>query len=180
MKRLLGYASIVLALPLVLVAAVLPNSLFYRNRRPTRFGRWTNAVMARWYATRTTPALMSTLEVRRRQSGGVQRVPIVIAAHEGREYLVSMLGEGSEWSKNVVAADGEAVILHGRARPVKLELVDVDRRAPVLKAYVMRAIGARPHLPIAPNAPASQFEHIAAEYPVYRVTPRGHLPGGRS
>src|SRR5690242_15110617 len=81
MKRVIAFGSIVLA-SLVLGAALFPKSVFYRNRRPTRLGKWTNDVMARWYSTRATPSLMSTLEVRRRRSGGVQRVPIVIADYE--------------------------------------------------------------------------------------------------
>jgi hypothetical protein len=170
-RRALGYGCIVLALPLVLVATLFPKSLFYRNRRPTSFGKWTNDVMALWYSTRTTPSLMSTLEVARRHSGGTQRVPIVIARVDGEEYLVSMLGEGSEWSKNVIAASGQAVIQHGKARKVQLETVPVERRAPVLKAYVTRAIGARPHIHVSPNAPLSEFARIAAEYPVYRIAP---------
>ncbi len=175
-KRVVSYGSAALGIPLALLAALTPKSIFYRDRRPTRFGKFTNDVMARWYSTRTTPAVMSTLEVRRRRSGGVQRVPIVVADYEGAQYLVSMLGPGSEWSKNVVAAHGEAVIVHGAARPVRLEPVPVEERAPIIKAYVKRAIGARHHVGVPINAPIEEFERVAAEYPVYRLTSLAPVP----
>ena len=45
-------------------------------------------------------------------------------------------------------------------------------RAPVLKAYLKQAPGARPHLPIPKEAPLSQLERISSQLPVFRVVPR--------
>jgi hypothetical protein len=147
---------------------LLPNSLFYRGGRPTPLGRRVNRAIAALYASGLIPH-MSALEVRRRWSGGMQRQPVVIGEHGGQEYLVSMLGERAEWVKNVRAADGAAVLRHWSARPVRLREVAVDQRAPVIKAYIGRAFGARPHVPVRPEAPLSEFERIAAAYPVFRI-----------
>jgi len=41
----------------------------------------------------------------------------------------------------------------------------------VLKAYLKRAPGARPHVPVHKDAPPPEFERIAAQFPVFRVIP---------
>lgn len=90
----------------------------------------------------------------------------------GERYLVSMLGEEVNWVRNVKAAGGNATLLHGRHEEVRLEEVAADRRAPVLKAYLKRAPGARPHLPIDKDAPLAEFEQVSPRFPVFRVVPR--------
>jgi hypothetical protein len=55
---------------------------------------------------------------------------------------------------------------------VHLQEVAADRRAPVLKAYLQRAPGARPHLPIDKDAPLAEFEKVSPQDPVFRVVSR--------
>jgi hypothetical protein len=93
----------------------------------------------------------------------------VIAEHEGERYLVSMLGERSPWVRNARAAGGRAVIRHGRRHKVRLVEVPPGGRAPVIKAYLGRAPGGRPHIPVDPSALVEAFEPIAADYPVFRI-----------
>ena len=88
---------------------------------------------------------------------------------EGERYLVSMLGEDVGWVRNLKANDGRAVIRHGRREDVRLEDVPGERRARLLKLYLKRAHGARPHIPVDKDAPISEFEEIAPQFPVYRV-----------
>ena len=57
-------------------------------------------------------------------------------------------------------------------RRFSFEEVAADRRAPVLKAYLKRAPGARPHLPIHKDAPLSEFEQVSSQFPLFRVVPR--------
>lgn len=110
-----------------------------------------------------------TLEVTGRTSGRTISLPVAIAVVDGQRYLVSMLGENVQWVKNVRAAGGRAVI-HSRDREeVHLEDVPVDQRAPILKAYLRRAPGARSHMPVDLNAPLADFEKIADAYPVFRL-----------
>jgi deazaflavin-dependent oxidoreductase (nitroreductase family) len=107
-----------------------------------------------------------------RRSGRIVRLPLVVAVVDGERYLVSMLGEDTNWVRNVKAAGGEAVLCHGRREEVRLEEVAPDRRAPVLKAYLKRAPNARAHVPIDEDAPLAEFERVASRFPVFRVTPR--------
>lgn len=54
----------------------------------------------------------------------------VIASFEGHEYLVSRLGQGSQWVRNVRVTDGLAMIRAGERQSVALRVVAVERRAP--------------------------------------------------
>ncbi len=110
-----------------------------------------------------------TLEVTGRRSGRPISLPLVMAIVDGQRYLVSMLGENAAWVRNIRAAGGKAVLHHGRHEPVRLEEVPIGRRAPILKAYLQRAPGARPHIAVDKDAPLSEFERIAATIPVFRV-----------
>jgi hypothetical protein len=83
-----------------------------------------------------------------------------------------MLGAEVDWVRNVKAAGGNVTLRHGRREEVQLEEVPANLRAPVLKAYLKRAPGARPHLPIHKDAPLSEFEQVSSQFPVFRVVPR--------
>jgi deazaflavin-dependent oxidoreductase (nitroreductase family) len=146
--------------------------LFYRGWRPTRLGKWANRVSGWWSGLGLPPRFMAVLEVPGRKSGRRRSNPVVIATVDGSRYLVSMLGPGSEWVKNIEAADGDAVIRQGRRRPVHLVEVPPEQRAPVLREYVRIATSGRQHFPVAAGAPLADFEAIAERYPVYRIDPR--------
>ena len=142
---------------------------FYRNWRPTRLGRWVNRLSCWWSGLGLPPRFQAALEVRGRRSGRIRSNPVVIASVEGRRYLVSMLGPGSDWVKNVEAANGEAVIRQGRRRRVHLVAVPREQRSPILREYVRIAPSGREHFPLRIGAPPSEFEAIATRYPVYRI-----------
>jgi deazaflavin-dependent oxidoreductase (nitroreductase family) len=144
--------------------------LLYRGWRPTRLGRWANRV-AGWTSGLGLSSKEAVLEVRGRASGRPRSTPVVIATVEGRRYLVSMLGPGSDWVKNVEAASGAAVLRQGRRLPVHLVGVPPAERAPILSEYVQVASSGRRHLPVAVGAPPSEFQAIAERYPVYRIEP---------
>jgi hypothetical protein len=145
--------------------------MLYRDWRPTRIGRWINRLASRWSALGLS-ARDAVLEVRGRASGQRRSIPVAIATVEGKRYLVSMLGPGSDWVKNVEAARGDAVLRQGRRRPVHLVGVPPAERAPILSEYVRIATSGRHHFPVAVGAPLSEFETIADRYPVYRIDPK--------
>lgn len=144
----------------------------YRGGRPNRvatvLNRWTAAV----HALGIAPNYLVTLEVQGRRSGRRTTLPLAMVVIDGERYLVSMLGAEVDWVRNVKAAGGNVSLRHGRREEVHLEEVAVERRAPVLKAYLKRAPGARPHLPVHRDAPLSEFEQVASQFPVFRVVPR--------
>ena len=131
-----------------------------------------NRLQATVSALGIAPNYLVTLEVPGRRSGRIINFPLVMVVVAGERYLVSMLGEEVNWVRNVKAAGGNATLLHGRREEVRLEEVAADRRAPVLKAYLKRAPGARPHLPIDKDAPPAEFEQVSPRFPVFRVVPR--------
>src|SRR5713101_7339883 len=115
------------------------------------------------------PNYLASLEVAGRKSGRIFSLPVVIAIVEGQRYLVSMLGESGQWVRNVRAAGGRAVLRSGGREEVQLEEVPTGQRAPILRAYLQRAPGARPHVPVNKDATLAEFERIAAAFPVFRV-----------
>jgi deazaflavin-dependent oxidoreductase (nitroreductase family) len=144
--------------------------LFYRDWQPTRLGRWVNRIQGWWSSVGLPPRLMATLEVRGRKSGQVRANPIVIVTLEEQRYLVSMLGPGSDWVKNVEAAGGAAVLRQGSRRRVQLtQVASSEHRAPILREYVRIAQSGRQHFPLPVAAPLAEFAAIAEHYPVYRM-----------
>ena len=144
----------------------------YRGGRPGRVATVVNRCTAAVYALGVAPNYFVTLDVVGRRSGRVFSLPLVMAVVESERYLVSMLGEDVEWVRNARAAGGNVVLRHGIREEVRLEEIAADRRAPVLKAYLQRAPGARPHLPIHKDAPLSEFEKVSSRFPVFRVVRR--------
>jgi hypothetical protein len=141
----------------------------YRGDRPSRLTRWINDGVARLHASGLGPASWVTLRVVGRRSGREIAFPLVMAVVDGERFLVSMLGSGAAWVQNVRAAGGEATLRRGGDERVRLEEVPVPARAPVLKAYLQIAPGARPHVPVPEDAPLARFAEIAARFPVFRV-----------
>ena len=144
----------------------------YRGGRPNRVARLADRFTAALSARGVGPDYLVTLEVPGRRSGRTVSLPIVVADVRGERYLVSMLGEGVNWVRNIRAAGGDATLRHGRREEVRLEEVAPERRAPVLKAYLGRAPNARVHIPVDKDAPLTDFERVAGRFPVFRIAPR--------
>ena len=145
--------------------------LLYRGWRPTGLGRRVNRLASWLTALGLSGNVMAVLEIRGRVSGRRRSIPVVVAALEDKKYLVSMLGPGSNWVKNVEAAHGDAVLRQRRRRRVHLVEVPTSERPPILSEYVRVATSGRNHLPVAVGAPLSEFEAIAERYPVFRIDP---------
>ncbi len=151
------------------------------KRRPTTFERLFSRVWCRLVAlglapsswpgkTRTGPL---ALEVKGRRSGRQRSTVVTWVEVDGERYLVSMLGERSDWVANVRAAGGEAVLRRGRRQKVHLEELPVDRRPPVLQAWLQMTaridrVPSR-YLGLDRNAALEEFEGIAPEWPVFRI-----------
>jgi hypothetical protein len=68
-----------------------------------------------------------------------------------------------------VPPGGKAVLKSSRREEVHLQEVPAEQRAPILKAYLQRAPGARPHVSVDKDAPLAEFQQVAAAFPVFRV-----------
>lgn len=142
----------------------------YRGGRPNRLARLQNRASAMVFATGIWPDRVAELAVRGRRSGRVISFPVVIVGYEGERYLVAMLGANANWVRNVRAAGGRAVLRHGRHEDIRLEEAPADARPAILRRYLAVAPGARPHIPVDRHAPLSEFERIAPQIPVFRIT----------
>lgn len=153
----------------------------YRGKRPNRMARVLNRAWATLAAAGVGPDRLVRLEVRGRHTGRTVSFPVVVADYQSERYLVSMLGEASHWVRNVRAAGGHAVITRARrARSVQLEEVEPGSRAPILRRYLECAPGARAHIPVDPTGPLEEFEQVARQVPVFRITEQESTrPGGR-
>jgi deazaflavin-dependent oxidoreductase (nitroreductase family) len=145
----------------------------YRDGRPHALASLLNRGWATLHALGIAPDYLVTLEVTGRRSGRTISFPLVMAVVDGERFLVSMLGAEVAWVRNVKAAGGRAVLRHGAVEPVELQELDVAERAPVLKAYLQRAPGARPHIAVDKDAPLAEFAAIAPQIPVFRVVRAG-------
>jgi deazaflavin-dependent oxidoreductase (nitroreductase family) len=142
----------------------------YRRGRPNRFARVQNRLSAIAFAAGVWPKRVASLEVRGRRSGRIVSFPVVIADYGDERYLVAMLGTNTNWVRNVTAAGGEAVLRHGRREVVRLDEVPPDARPSILRRYLEVAPGARPHIPVDRHAPLQDFERVAANIPVFRIS----------
>lgn len=152
----------------------------YPRGRPNRLARLLNRGWAIAHAWGLWPSRLVTLEVRGRRTGRVISSPLVMADCGGERYLVSMLGQDSNWVSNVRAAGGHAVLRHGRSEKVHLSEVDADARAPILRRYLSLAPGPRAFISVDRDAPIEDFEKIAPRIPVFHVTTdqASHEPAG--
>jgi hypothetical protein len=141
----------------------------YRGGRPNRLTKIINMGWAIIHSLGVAPDYLVTLEVVGRQSGKPIRFPLAMVIMHGERYLVSMLGTEANWVKNVKAAEGKANLRHGIIEQVLLEEVDPPQRAPILKAYLKIAPGARPHMAIDKDAPIAEFEKVTSLYPVFKL-----------
>ena len=141
----------------------------YRGGRPNALARALNAGWAAIYALGIAPNYLVTLEVKGSRTGRTISFPLAMVTMDGERYLVSMLGKEAAWVHNVHAAQGYAVLRHGKTEQVRLMPVDIEQRPRILKAYLRRTPGARPHIPVDKDAPLEAFAAVAADFPVFRV-----------
>src|SRR5690242_10724490 len=137
-------------MPRTKVFGIVPVSYFYHARAATKLGKAFSRFWAGWARLGLPPWRQKGLELRGRRTGRPHIIAVVIAKYEGRDYLVSMLGE-CEWVKNA-RAQREGYIIDGPRRKVTLEEVPVKDRAPIIKEYLRLAPGARPHIGLGANA----------------------------
>lgn len=141
----------------------------YRGGHGDATARRYARLWANLFALGLFPKRWVTLEVIGRHSGRVTRFPLGMADWQDQWYLVSMLGEDCNWVKNVRAAEGRVTLRRRRTTQCGLVEIPADHRPAILRRYIQTVPGARPHVPVAPDAPLADFEALSARYPVFRV-----------
>jgi hypothetical protein len=143
----------------------------YEHGRPNRLAAFLNRAWA-WVGRVGLWRRLVTLQVRGRNSGRLISFPLIVADYHGERYLVAMLGQNANWVSNVRVAGGQAVLRHGRTELVQLDEVEPAERAPILRRHLEVAPAARSFVPVDRRAPLSDFDAIAAQFPVFRIRPR--------
>jgi hypothetical protein len=113
---------------------------------------WVNRAWAAVASSGVASNYLVTLEVSGRKSGRIVSLPLVMVVVDGQRYLVSMLGDNVQWSTTYGQPVEERFSGSGGREEIQLEEVPTDQRAPILMAYLQRAPGARPHVPVNKNA----------------------------
>jgi hypothetical protein len=138
---------------------------------------WLNRRVAPWITALGITPRSVTLEVCGRKSDIPIRLSISPARLHGKRYLVSLGGERG-WVKNVRAAAGEAVLIHGSRRRVHLSEVPVEQRAPILMAWVRERAFTRSsrraaRLYFGTESPTLEsMQKLALRYPVFEIEDR--------
>lgn len=140
----------------------------YLGGRGNETARWYARLWGRLFGIGLLPRRWVTLEVRGRRSGRTRSFPLGMVDVDGRWYVVSMLGECA-WVSNVRAASGKAILRRRRRRRVRLVEVPAERRAPILKRYVDKVPGGRPHVAVSRGSSVAHFADVAADHPVFEV-----------
>lgn len=130
--------------------------------------RASNRLSAIAFAAGIGPSHAATLEVRGHKTGRMISFPVVVADYQGGRYLVAMLGQKTQWARNL-RADGRAVLLMRRRRENVSLVEDLSGDRGRGPAPLPRGPpGARPFFPLDRHAPLADFERIVHDYPVFR------------
>src|SRR6201984_304189 len=142
----------------------------FRSGRPNPSAPVLSRLLGIAFAAGIGPNPAATIEGRGRKTGRKISFPIVVVAYEGERYLVAMLGDKTNWVRNL-RADNHAVLQRGTRENVSVVQDFSGNRRAILRRYLEIAAGARPFFPITRRAPLDDFERIVNEYPVFRVAP---------
>jgi deazaflavin-dependent oxidoreductase (nitroreductase family) len=114
---------------------------------------------------------MRVLEVRGRKTGRCYQRPVVVAAVDGRRYIVSLWGE-SQWARNLRANAAAKLRVGSRIEPVEgHELKNEEEKAGVLFAIYRKYPSIfRRYFKVDPKqVTLEQARELATRYPVFRI-----------
>ena len=138
--------------------------------KPSGLVKAMNSFVGRLASWGLIPGGTALLQVKGRRSGQTRSTAVTWVEHDGQRYLVAPRGN-TEWVRNVKAAGGEAVLKHGKSDAVRLEELPVEQRAPIIQAYLKKtARVTKREFGIEPDAPIEEFQRIAPDHPVFRIT----------
>ncbi len=111
------------------------------------------------------------VEVRGRKSGRLYSTPVDVLFLHDKLYLVAARGY-TQWVRNALA-DGRVTLRKGRVREdFRIVVVGKSEKPEILMAYLNRfRLTVQRYFPIPAGSPASEFEALAARYPVLHLTP---------
>jgi F420H(2)-dependent quinone reductase len=103
-----------------------------RDGRPNRSARVLSRLLGIAFAAGIRPNQAATIEVRGRTTGRTISFPVVVVSYGADRYLVAMLGDRTNWVRNV-RADNHVVLLQGKRENVSLMEDFSGSRATILR-----------------------------------------------
>ena len=153
-----------------------------RYRRPPNMYlrlQWLGPLLVGW---KIVPKYVVIVEVPGRRSGVIHRTTLVRVQHQGEYFLVALAGE-SEWVRNVRAAAGRVVVGRKERHAATLVELPTQDRAPVIRAYLLRAgrragskavaNEARSYFGVSADPSLDEIQPVVEHYPVFRIVEDG-------
>jgi len=141
-----------------------------KQYRVTTSIRLINRLMTTLIRLGVGPGNMHLLTVTGRKSGKRYTTPVSLVTQDGERFLVSPYGEVN-WVRNA-RATGTVTVSRGRkTEMLRIEELDADSSAPVLKQYIASEAITRPYFNASPDSPVADFASEAHRHPVFRLNP---------
>lgn len=108
------------------------------------------------------------LTVTGRKSGRKYSTPVQLVFQDGQRWLVSPYGERA-WVRNARAAGRVELTRALRTERLRIEEVDPQTAAPVLREYLRKTPLVKPYFDAAKDSPLEEFAAEAGRHPVFRL-----------
>ena len=108
------------------------------------------------------------LTVTGRKTGRKYSTPVQLVFRDGQRWLVSPYGERA-WVKNARAAGWVKLTRALRTERLRVEEVDAQTAAPVLREYLRKTPVTRSFFDATPDSPLDAFAAEAQRHPVFRI-----------
>ena len=136
--------------------------------RQTRLRRLGNRLIAPAARLGIAGKRAHVLTVTGRKTGRKYSNPVMLIFLDGSRWLVSPYGERA-WVRNARAA-GEVELTRARhTERVRVEEVDAETAAPVLREYLRKTPIAKPYFDASRDSTLEEFAAEAARHPVFRL-----------
>jgi deazaflavin-dependent oxidoreductase (nitroreductase family) len=103
-----------------------------------------------------------------RKSGRRYSTPVQLVFENGQRWLVSPYGERA-WVRNARAAGSVELTRARRTERVRIEEVDSQSAAPILREYLRKTPVTTPYFDASADSPLEEFAAEAARHPVFRI-----------
>jgi deazaflavin-dependent oxidoreductase (nitroreductase family) len=110
------------------------------------------------------------LTVRGRKTGQPRTLPVTVAEHDGKRWLVAPYGPVS-WVHNARAAGQVTLRRRSTTRAYAVREATAQEAGPVLKRYVKVASATRPYFAATKDSPVEDFVAEADRHPVFELIP---------
>jgi len=119
------------------------------------------------------PRYMVLLQVRGRKSGRVYSTPVNLVEVNGVRYLVAPRGD-TQWARNAAASSQVTLVRGMRRETVTVKPLADGSKPPILKTYLDQyASAVQRYFPVPAGSPLAAFAPLAANYPVFQISPLG-------